>query len=185
MATRLSAAAPRLGAVRLLAIDGRSGAGKTRLAAEIVDVLTARHVDTALVSTDDFATWDEPVSWWPRLATGVLTPLAAGRPGRYRRTEWAPDGRPHLGAWVDVPVPDVLVLEGVSAGRRSVRDVVSLLCWLEVGDPRVRLERAVARDGEWSRPHLRRWQRFESGWFAVDEPWKAAHLSYSAERPNR
>jgi len=183
-ATRVLAAPPRLGSVRLLAVDGPSGAGKTRLAAEIGDVLRARGVETAQVSTDDFATWDEPVSWWPRLAAGVLEPLAEGRPGRYRRTEWSAHGQPYPGSWVDVPAADVLVLEGVSSGRRSVRGVVSVLCWLDHGDEAARLERAVGRDGEWSRPHLRAWQRFEAGWFAVDEPWKAAHLRYSAEWTN-
>ncbi|WP_253826476.1 uridine kinase family protein [Prauserella aidingensis] len=185
LAARVLAAPPRLGAVRLLAIDGRSGAGKSHLAALVVDVLRRRGADPALVSTDDFATWDDPVSWWPRLATGVLDPLAAGEPGRYRRTEWTAAGEPVPGAEVDVPVPGVLVLEGVSSGRRSVRGATSVLCWLDHAGSDARLARAVARDGEWSRPHLQRWQRFETGWFAVDEPWNAADVTYSSERSNQ
>ncbi|PXY31262.1 uridine kinase family protein [Prauserella muralis] len=161
------AAPARLGKVRLLAIDGPSGSGKSTVASEVVAALRERGVPTALVSTDDFATWDCPVAWWPRLADGVLRPLVHGGPGRYRRMEW-PGGRPRLGAHVDVPVPDVLVLEGVSAGRASVRARLSALWWVEVDDPAERLDRAVARDGEWSRPYLAAWQRFEHGWFAVD-----------------
>jgi hypothetical protein len=38
-----------------------------------------------------------------------------------------------------------------------------------VPDAGERLRRAVARDGEASRAHLRRWQAFERGWFAVDD----------------
>ncbi|MBB3663217.1 hypothetical protein FB384_002121 [Prauserella sediminis] len=184
LADRVLAVPPRLGAVRLIAIDGPSGAGKSHLAARVVDVLRGRGADPALVSTDDFATWDDPVSWWPRLAAGVLEPLAAGRPGRFRRTEWTDEGEPVAGAQVDVPVPDVLVLEGVSSGRRSVRASTSVLCWLDHADRDARLARAVARDGEWSRPHLERWQRFEAGWFSVDEPHEAADVTYSSERSN-
>ncbi|WP_253857069.1 uridine kinase family protein [Prauserella alba] len=184
LADRVLAAPPRLGVVRLVVIDGPSGAGKSHLAARVVDVLRGRGADPALVSTDDFATWDDPVSWWPRLSAGVLEPLAAGRPGRYRRTEWTEAGEPVAGGYVAVPVPGVLVLEGVSSGRRSVRGWVSVLCWLDHADRATRLARAVARDGEWSRPQLERWQRFEAGWFAVDEPRHAADVAYSSERSN-
>jgi uridine kinase len=153
---------PRLGRVRLVAIDGPSGSGKTTYAARL-----ARELGAAVVSTDDFATWDDPVSWWPRLVAGVLDPLAAGRPGRYVRTEWT-GGRPHPGATVTVDVPDVLIIEGVSAGRRSIGPRLSALVWCDLGDSAERLARAVARDGEGSRKPLREWQNFELGWFAVD-----------------
>lgn len=185
LADRVLAAPPRLGAVRLLVIDGPSGAGKSHLAALVVDVLDRRGAHPALVSTDDFATWDDPVSWWPRLTAGVLEPLAAGEPGRYRCTEWTAAGEPVPGGLVDVPVPGVLVLEGVSSGRRSVRGVTSVLCWLDHAGADARLARAVARDGEWSRPHLERWQRFETGWFVVDEPWNTADVTYSSEWSNQ
>ena len=152
----------RLGRVRLIAVDGPSGSGKSTYAARL-----AARLGAALVSTDDFATWDDPVSWWPRLVEGVLDPLAAGRPGRYVRTEWT-DGRPHPGATVTVEVPEILVLEGVSAGRRSVAPRLSALVWCAVPDPAERLARTLARDGEAARESLLAWQAFERGWFAVD-----------------
>lgn len=159
---------PRLGRVRLVAVDGPSGSGKSTYAARLAAALGA-----SLISTDDFATWDDPVSWWPRLRDGVLEPLAAGRPGRYVRTEWT-GGRPHPGATVAVEVPDVLVLEGVSAGRRSLAPRLSALVWCEVPDPALRLELAVARDGDAARGPLLTWQLFERGWFAVDATMRRA-----------
>ena len=162
------AAPARLGEVRLVAVDGPSGSGKSVFA----DALCAR-LGATLVRTDDFATWDDPVSWWPRLVAGVLSPLANGRPGSYRRTEWS-DGRPHPGADVHVAVSEVIVVEGVSAGRRSVRPLLSALVWCELPDPGARLARAVARDGEDCRKSLLNWQSFESGWFAVDGAKEAA-----------
>jgi energy-coupling factor transporter ATP-binding protein EcfA2 len=157
----------RLGGVRLVAVDGPSGAGKSTFARRLVAALRARGDAVALVSTDDFATWDDPVSWWPRLAA-VLDRLATGCPGSYRAWDWT-SGLPRPGAVVEVPVPDVLVVEGVSSGRASVRLRLTRLCWVEGPDRARRLERAVARDGESCRRHLEAWQRFEDGWFAVDD----------------
>jgi hypothetical protein len=164
------AAPARLGAVRLVAIDGPSGSGKSTFARALADELGA-----ALVRTDHFATWTDPVSWWPRLVEGVLATLARGDAGGYRRTDWS-TGVPRPGEWVDVAVPDVLIVEGVSAGRRSVRPELSALVWLELGPESARLERAVARDGEESRPDLLRWQAFERGWFPVDGTKAAADV---------
>ncbi|RSN06085.1 uridine kinase [Streptomyces sp. WAC 05977] len=173
MIDALLAAPPRLGPVRVLAVDGPSGSGKSTLAGKIVAELAGRGVRVALVSTDEFATWEEPVSWWPRLETGVLEPLRAGRAGRYRRVDWS-SGVPLPGEEVEIPVPEVLVLEGVSSGRARMRPSLSLLTWLDGGSEAERLDRGAERDGEESRAELRRWQLFERGWFAVDGTRAAA-----------
>ncbi len=134
-----------------------------------------------LIRTDDFATWDEPVEWWPRLRDGVLEPLRLGRPGSYLRTEW-PGGRPVLGARVEVAVPEILVLEGVSAARAEVAPYLSTVVWVEAAEA-LRLERAVARDGEASRAELSRWQRFERAWFAADRTRVRADIRVSPHGP--
>lgn len=148
--------------MRIVAVDGPSGSGKSTYAARL-----ARRPGTAVVPTDHFATWADPVSWWPRLVADVLDPLRHGREARYRRMDWT-GGSPKPGDLVHVPVPEVLVIEGVSAARRSIAPLLDEAIWVEVPDPEERLRRAVARDGEASREHLRRWQAFERGWFAVD-----------------
>jgi len=182
IADRALAAPARLGRVRLVAVDGPSGSGKSVFADGLLDALRERVATVALVRTDDIATWDDPVSWWPALADGVLTPLAEGRPGGYRRTAWTADG-PVPGDTVEVAVPEVLVVEGVSSARRSVRPRLSLCVWIEVADPAVRLARAVGRDGPDAMSHLRRWQLFENGWFAVDRPDSAADLVVDGSSP--
>lgn len=149
--------------MKLIAVDGPSGAGKSTVAGKLAVELGA-----TVVPTDHFATWDDPVAWWPRLLDGVLDPLARGEPGRYRRMDWS-EGRPRLGEWVTVEPADVLVVEGVSAARRSIASRLHLAVWVDGPGEAERLERAVARDGEASRAHLRRWQLFERGWFAVDD----------------
>ncbi|GLW95455.1 uridine kinase family protein [Actinokineospora globicatena] len=174
VAAAVRATPPRLGGVRLVAIDGPSGSGKSTYAA----ALAAHLPDSWLVSTDDFATWDDPIAWWPRLETGVFHPLGAGRPGRYRRTQWV-NGEPVPGDWVDVPVPATLLVEGVSSGRRSITPSLSALIWCELADPVRRLERAVARDGAAARAELLRWQAFEAGWYAVDGTARRATIMAS------
>ena len=154
---------PRLGRTTLIAVDGPSGSGKTHYAARL-----ARELGATVVSTDDFATWDDPVSWWPRFVQDVLIPIELGKTARYRCTEWT-DGHPHPGAHREIEPPEVLVMEGVSAGRRSIYATLSHLVWCELPDETTRLERAVARDGEQARKHLLTWQEFELGWFAVDQ----------------
>jgi hypothetical protein len=173
----IRAAPARLGTVKLVAIDGPSGSGKSVLAGRLRAELGS---GTELISTDDFATWDDPVSWWPRLRDGVLIPLAGNRPGHYRRMDWT-SGTPRPGELITVGVPEVLIVEGVSAGRRSIRPKVSVLVWCELADQAERLERSVARDGEASRQHLTNWQLFENGWFAVDDPRSASTIRQTAE----
>ena len=147
----------------MIAVDGPSGSGKTHHAAAL-----ARELGATVVSTDDFATWTDPVSWWPRLVNDVLIPIEMGKTANYQRIEWT-DGRPHPGAHRRIEPPEVLVIEGVSAGRRAISDTLSHLVWCELPDETIRLERAVARDGEGARKHLLTWQDFERGWFAVDQ----------------
>lgn len=171
----LLGAPARLGAVRLVAIDGPSGSGKSTLAADLVAELGARGVGAVVVPTDHFATWADPAGWWPRLVDGVLTPLARGDAGRYRCNDWS-SGIPRPGEEVEVAVPEVLIVEGVSSGRRSVRPVLSCLVWVEVTPESVRLERSVARDGAATRADFLRWQAFERGWFAVDGTRAAADV---------
>jgi len=168
LVSALLSAQPRLGDVRVLAIDGPSGAGKSTIAAAVSSELRTRNVTSALISTDDFATWDAPVSWWPSLAKGVLKPFSEGRHGGYRRMVWT-GGEPRPGEYVTVALPEVLILEGVSSGRASIRPSLSHLCWVAGPSAAERLERSVARDGESSRAALARWQEFERGWFAVDK----------------
>lgn len=149
--------------MRIIAIDGPSGAGKSSYAATL---------GLPIVPTDHFATWDDPVAWWPRLVDGVITPLLHGACGRYRRMEWT-DGVPALGAEIVVEPTEVLVVEGFSAGRRAATPWLSQLIWVDAPDA---LERAVARDGEASRADLVRWKEFERGWFQVDGTRERADL---------
>ncbi|MFT4127669.1 MAG: (d)CMP kinase [Gordonia sp. (in: high G+C Gram-positive bacteria)] len=151
----------------IVAIDGPSGSGKSTVADVLMAKLAARGTGAVLVRTDDFATWDNPVAWWPELEADVLHAFARHRDYRYRPRVWV-DGIPEPGSRVWVRWQPLLIVEGVSAARRSVAERLTWALWLDGGPQAERLERAVARDGEGVREHLRRWQQFERGWFAID-----------------
>ena len=74
----------------------------------------------------------------------VIEPLAAGRPSRYQRYDWPTES---LAEWFTVDAGPIVIIEGVSAARREWSDYLSFVIWIET--PReIRLQRAVARDGE-------------------------------------
>lgn len=157
-------APPRLGDTRLVAVDGPSGAGKSTFARTLAVQLGAQ-----LISTDHFATWDDPTTrWWPRLVR-ALDAVQRGEPGRYRKTDWS-QGFPCVeeGDEVVLSPQGTIILEGFSSARKA-NTRLSLAIFVDHGDEKTRLERAVARDGEHQRERFIRWQQYERGWFAVDE----------------
>lgn len=160
LATMIRRAPARCGSVRLVAVDGPGGAGKSVFADRLAHVLG----DVPIVHTDDFASWDEPIDWWPRLEAEVLGPLARGEPVRYQAYDWL--GR-QLGDWRELRASDVVLLEGVSSARRAVAERLSVKIWVDTpGD--VRLARGIARDGETMRPQWKTWMAEEDAHYATD-----------------
>jgi uridine kinase len=130
----------RPGPVRLVAIDGPGGSGKSTFAAAF-----ARAAGGAPVAhTDDFASADNPITWWPRLLEQVIEPLVGGRAARYQRYDWPTE---QLAEWVDIAPAPIVIIEGVSAGRREWREHLAFIIWIDTPSD-VRLQRGLARDGD-------------------------------------
>lgn len=160
LAALVPALAPSCGPVRLVAVDGHAGAGKTTLTAQLAERLDGAPV----VHTDDLATHEEPFGWAERLATQVLGPLSGGRTARHEVYDWAAR---EFGGSREVPPAPVVLLEGVGTGRASVRPFLSLLLWLEV-DPATARERGLRRDGPGLAHFWTGWTREEDAHFASD-----------------
>jgi|SRR5579884_106500 len=153
--------------VRIVAVDGHGGAGKSTVAARLADALGG----VPVVHTDDFASWDEPIEWRPRLLAEVLEPLARGEPARFRPTSW--DGAPR--EVVEVVPADAVVLEGVTASRKVFRPYLTFVVWVEA--PReVRLRRGLERDGEGARAQWEAWMAAEDDYVARERPAERADL---------
>jgi uridine kinase len=163
LADAVRGASPRLGAVRLVAVDGPAGSGKTTLAAALAASLRAAGTDLAVFHLDDiYDGWAGLDGIGERFAAWILEPLAAGRAGRYRRYDWVAG---EFAEWRDLPVPAVLIVDGCGAAQRSVDDVVSLRIWVEA-PAALRIERGLARDGEAMRAEWERWMALEDKHFA-------------------
>jgi len=152
----------------VVAIDGRSGAGKTRLAEALRGEWGA-----PVVSLEDlYGGWDGLERGIDLLVTEVLEPLAVGRAARVPRYDWV------AGDWagpVPLTPPDVLIVEGAGAGARRAAAFGSLLVWLE-SPPSVRKKRALDRDGEIFAPYWDRWAAQEDAMLARERTPERADL---------
>jgi uridine kinase len=177
LAERVRAAPPRLGATRLVCVDGPAGSGKTTFAGRLVAALGP---GTAVVHMDDlYAGWalDGAAE---RLTAGVLLPLAAGRPGSYSRYDWAAERFADVPT--EVPVPEVLVVEGCGSCPRAFDEWTTLRIWLEA-PLQLRLARGLARDGDHLAEHWHAWQRAEAAEFAREDTRARADLRIDGASP--
>ncbi|MFG3053195.1 uridine kinase [Kitasatospora sp. NPDC048239] len=160
LAGELRALAPSCGPVRLVAVDGHAGSGKTTFTARLAGALGGAPV----VHLDDLATHAEPFGWPGRLQAQVLEPLAAGRDAAYRVYDWT---LRRFAGTAAVPLAPVVLVEGVGAGRREVRPWLARLIWMELDADSAR-RRGEERDGPALAEFWEGWARAESAHFAAD-----------------
>ena len=134
----------RPGPVRLVAVDGRGGAGKTSFAAALAEAAGGAPV----VHTDDFADRAGGAEWWPDLLREVVEPLVDGRPA-------------------DVAPEPIVIIEGVSAGRREWADHLAFVIWL-AAPATIRQARTLERDGPAAAASWATYEAEEDRFFADD-----------------
>jgi len=164
LAALLPALTPSCGPVRLIAVDGHAGSGKTTLAGRLAAELGGAPV----IHTDDLATHEEPFDWTGAFAEQVLGPFAVGRTARHQVYDWT--ARRFSGEQ-EVPAAPVVLAEGVGTGRLALRPYLALLLWLEV-DAGTARRRGLRRDG----PEL---AHFWTGWNQQED----AHFGADPSRP--
>ncbi|MFD4909846.1 uridine kinase family protein [Kitasatospora purpeofusca] len=160
LAAELRALPPSCGPVRLVAVDGHAGSGKTTFAARLAAALGGAPV----VHLDDLATHAEPFGWTGRLRGQVLEPLAAGRDAEYEVYDWT---LRRFAGTAPVPLAPVVLVEGVGAGRRAVRPSLARLVWMEL-DAAAARRRGEERDGPGLAEFWAGWALAESAHFAAD-----------------
>jgi hypothetical protein len=156
----------------VVAIDGRSGAGKSTVA----ERLAARLPRSAVVHTDDIAWSESFFDWGAILLEGVIEPFRSGHAVSFRPPAWDRHGRP---GEISVPAgTQVLLVEGVGSGRRALAAHLDAVVWVQA-DMRESERRGVDRDGAGrSDPQefWDRWQAEEMPFLARDRPWDRADL---------
>ncbi|MFC7583506.1 uridine kinase [Nonomuraea antimicrobica] len=85
LAARITNLRPSCGPVRLVAVDGPAGSGKTTFARGL-----AAELGCQVIHSDDFPVpWEEgPGGWFHALESQVLRPLQQGLAGGFRRYDW-------------------------------------------------------------------------------------------------
>ena len=158
----------------IVAVDGRSGVGKSTIAQAL-----AERLDACVVEGDDFYAGgielrsDSAASRaaacidWTRQRT-IIEALAAGRSAHWRAFDWeAFDGRLCDESTKLEPRP-VVILEGVYAARPELADLLDLRVVLVVPDEE-RLARLAAREGTIG-PWERQWHEAEHFYFEAIMP---------------
>jgi uridine kinase len=170
LALKIQTLPPSAGNTVVVGVDGFGGAGKSTLAGALRSLLP----QAAIVHTDDFAAWDNPIDWWPRLLEQVLLPLSQRKPARYQRYDWT---ERRLAEWHEVTAPLVIV-EGVTATRAEFRPFLAYKIWVDC--PReLRLQRGLERDGAEAEPLWHEWMAAEDRYCQEQRPMDHADLILS------
>ncbi|MEV4688509.1 hypothetical protein MRBLWH3_002658 [Microbacterium sp. LWH3-1.2] len=153
-------------------IDGRSGAGKTTLARNLVARWPMRG-RVQLVALDSiYPGWDGLDDGVEFAKDLILTPHAKGLVGVWQRWDWTL-GEPAEAHAVDPALP--LIVEGAGILTPATARLADVRVWLE-SPAASRKQRALARDGETYRPHWDRWARQEHRHVTRDDPIRLANL---------
>lgn len=128
----------------IVTIDGVAGAGKTMLASAMNEKYKG-HFSVQVIHMDDlYDGWENP---FDSALSKKLIEI-----GQAHLTATSYETTIH--DWLDsvsksrliVKPADMLIIEGVGSGQRSIREFVSTKIWIEF-DPMVGLKRVLARDG--------------------------------------
>jgi uridine kinase len=149
--------------VRLIAIDGRAGSGKTTLAFRLYE-----QTGWPVIQLDDFISVTDLEGWWPRFEEEVLEPLFAGRDLDFVVRDWEADVYGDaIGPRKTLPWEPNVIVEGVGANRLALADRVTAAIWVETPEE-LCLRRGIQRDH--GLPEIeavwRHWQAMEREFFA-------------------
>ncbi|MEQ4207505.1 hypothetical protein [Actinopolymorpha sp. B9G3] len=162
-----------VGRPTIVAVDGRSGAGKTTVAERLRGVLPAAGV----VHIDDVAWYhsDSFFGWVDLLVTGIVEPVLRGARVRLRPPAWSLRGRE--GAIEVSAHRRVLLIEGVGAGREELAHLVDATIWVQSDSDKAR-QRGIARDGgdQAAEDFWDRYAAAERPFLAHHRPWEHATL---------
>ncbi len=138
----------------LVAIDGRAGAGKTTLATKLAREWSNKN-SVAIIHMDDlYNGWDDALSESLTYSLqDIVRRHLSGELIEYKKYNWITQQFDE----VEIIEPvDILILEGVGAGQKSVRDAGASLYWLDI-EPDVGITRVLNRDGHHIADEMARW----------------------------
>ncbi|WP_159708138.1 aminodeoxychorismate synthase component I [Arthrobacter sp. 18067] len=156
----------------IIAVDGRSGAGKTTLAVELAARLRQHHKVSLFHLEDIYPGWNGLRTGIERYVATVLTPLSTGQAAEWTSWDW----ERHYDGGLNVTLPaEIVIVEGVGAAAAAARSMLDAVVWVESpgGDRR---RRALARDGSTYEPYWDGWAAQEDEWLESDSVADAADI---------
>lgn len=147
----------------IVALDGRSGTGKSTIAR-----LLAKKLNATVIKCDDFYAGGSASEWdnmtpkekvdtcidWKRLRSEVVEPLRLRKPASWRSFNW--DRQEGLSDEVFTAMPtNLIILDGIYSGRPELSDLVDFSIYVTVPDDQRRI-RLNEREGE---SRMRSWQK--------------------------
>ncbi|GBL31537.1 hypothetical protein EMGBS11_05220 [Actinomycetota bacterium] len=161
----------------LIAIDGRAGAGKTTLAARLFEELSLDKTVEVIHMDDLYNGWEKA------LDEGLTKTLKSIVKSHHNKVAFEIE----IFNWHSMsfdskevinPV-DILILEGVGAGQKVVRDAGATLYWLDI-DAEVGIQRVLNRDGNQIASQMKQWQISQETHFMRDKTREnAEHIQSS------
>ncbi|MGJ3191652.1 aminodeoxychorismate synthase component I [Paenarthrobacter sp. FR1] len=156
----------------IIAVDGRSGAGKTTLAVELAARLRQHHKVSLFHLEDIYPGWNGLMPGIERYVATVLKPLSEGLAAEWTSWDW----EKHYDGGLNVTLPaEIVIVEGVGAAADAARSMLDAVVWVESpGDDRRR--RALTRDGSTYEPYWDSWAAQEDDWLEADSVVSAADV---------
>lgn len=170
---RISAAIVAVAAANpVVLIDGRSGAGKSSLAARLVRAWPLRGRPQLVALDSLYPGWDGLASGAETARESILRPHGRGLIGTWNRWDW----EQHAPAEAHAVDPALgLIVEGCGALTAASARLADVTVWVD-GPAATRKRRALDRDGDGFRAHWDMWAAQEDAHIRDDRPQELADI---------
>jgi len=147
----------------IIAIDGPAGAGKTTLAHEIYLALSLKMSVTVIHMDDLYYGWDNALGAdLSVILKYLVNQHQKNSSAQIKRYNWSTSS---FGESENIEPADLLILEGVGSGDKSLQDDLAALIWIDI-DPEIGVMRVIDRDGYQVEDEMKKWLGTQQEYFS-------------------